>query len=172
MTQFLDAVCPHAWLCSCSCQILDPEHQSQGDSKEGYYIGREVSADSEETKWPLHGPNQWPDPSALPTWRPVMERYFSALQDLGLRIVRLMCRALGLPPDHLDPLFTRPLAALRLLHYNDQVGPHLHHLRRVCAAGSGLALTTMGVGVVGGGRCRTRTRASMGPAHTATMACE
>ena len=28
----------------------------------GLYFGREVSADSEEGKLPLHGPNQWPSP--------------------------------------------------------------------------------------------------------------
>lgn len=28
-------------------------------SHEGYYFGREVAADSEEAKLPLHGPNQW-----------------------------------------------------------------------------------------------------------------
>lgn len=85
-------------------QVLDPEHQSKGDTKEGYYIGREVSADSEEArKFPLHGPNQWPDEAAvgLPGWRAVMERYFAALQDLGLRTVRLLLRALELPEDHL-----------------------------------------------------------------------
>ena len=56
-------------------QVLDPEHQSQGDTKEGYYIGREVAADSDEARrFPLHGPNQWPDPALLPHWRGVMER--------------------------------------------------------------------------------------------------
>lgn len=54
--------------------MLDPDHQTRGDTKEGYYIGREVPADSPETRFPLHGPNQWPDETLLPKWRPVMER--------------------------------------------------------------------------------------------------
>ncbi len=60
-----------------STQVLDPENQSRGDTKEGYYIGREVSAESEEARaFPLHGPNQWPDEAALglEQWRAVMER--------------------------------------------------------------------------------------------------
>ncbi len=41
-------------------ETLDPGNQSEGDTKEGCYIGREVAADSEDAKLPLHGPNQWP----------------------------------------------------------------------------------------------------------------
>ena len=50
-------------------ETLDPPAQSVGDTKEGYYIGREVSADSPEAAQPLHGPNVWPDESLLPGWR-------------------------------------------------------------------------------------------------------
>ena len=32
----------------------------------GLYFGREVPADSEEAKLPLHGPNQWPGEVGLP----------------------------------------------------------------------------------------------------------
>ena len=28
--------------------------------QEGVYIGKEIAADSEDAKLPLHGPNQWP----------------------------------------------------------------------------------------------------------------
>ena len=43
-------------------ETLDPEKQTQPDTKEGLYLGREVPEDSEEARtWPLHGPNQWPD---------------------------------------------------------------------------------------------------------------
>ena len=37
-------------------------NQSEGDTKEGLYFGREVSADSPDAGMPLHGPNQWPSP--------------------------------------------------------------------------------------------------------------
>lgn len=37
-------------------------NQSEGDTKEGLYFGREVPADSPDAGVPLHGPNQWPSP--------------------------------------------------------------------------------------------------------------
>lgn len=48
---------------------------SQGDSHSGLYFCRDVPADSEEAKLPLHGPNQWciwrgwfgPQQSTLPS---------------------------------------------------------------------------------------------------------
>ncbi len=36
-------------------ETLDPSRQSRGDTKEGYYIGREVPSDSAEAALPLHG---------------------------------------------------------------------------------------------------------------------
>ena len=41
-------------------ETLDAPNQTEGDTKEGLYFGREVPSDSEEAHMPLHGPNQWP----------------------------------------------------------------------------------------------------------------
>lgn len=41
-------------------ETLDAPNQTEGDTKEGLYFGREVPADSEDAHLPLHGPNQWP----------------------------------------------------------------------------------------------------------------
>lgn len=41
-------------------ETLDTANQTEGDTKEGLYFGREVPADSPEAAQPLHGPNQWP----------------------------------------------------------------------------------------------------------------
>jgi len=46
-------------------EILDPAKQSKGDSKEGYYIGREVPDSDPRSKKPLHGPNQYPSSGQL-----------------------------------------------------------------------------------------------------------
>lgn len=51
-------------------ETLDPTRQTRGDTKEGFYLGREVAMESEEARSnPLHGPNVWPDPVKLPRWR-------------------------------------------------------------------------------------------------------
>ncbi len=50
-------------------ETLDPANQSEGDTKEGLYFGREVDPGDPEARLPLHGPNQWP-----PTARPGLPR--------------------------------------------------------------------------------------------------
>ncbi|MEW5304578.1 MAG: hypothetical protein WDW38_009303 [Sanguina aurantia] len=99
-------------------ETLDPAHQVHGDNKEGYYIGREVSASSPEARKPLHGPNQWPCPKLLPNYRPAVTRYFEAVQTLGYQLLRLLSLSLGLPPDHFSAVFDKPLVMLRPLHYS------------------------------------------------------
>ena len=41
-------------------ETLDAPNQTEGDTKEGLYFGRDVPSGSEEAHMPLHGPNQWP----------------------------------------------------------------------------------------------------------------
>ena len=49
------------------CQeALDRDHQTEGDTKEALYFGREISPDSEEASLPQHGPNQWPSEVGSP----------------------------------------------------------------------------------------------------------
>eukprot|EP00755_Sulcionema_specki_P039541 Sspe_Gene.113007::Locus_96870_Transcript_1_2_Confidence_0.500_Length_1005::g.113007::m.113007 len=94
-------------------EVLDPEQQTQGDTKEGYYIGREPCASDAGN--PLAAPNVWP--SHLPGWRDVMQEYLDAMIALGHRVVRLIAESLGLPADHFDQHFRYPTALLRLLRY-------------------------------------------------------
>ena len=60
-------------------ETVDPEHQSEGDNKEGLYFGRDLPADCEEARKPMHGPNQWPDAVVLPDFKPVVTAYFDAV---------------------------------------------------------------------------------------------
>ncbi len=53
----------------------------------------------------------------LPDYRSVTAAYFSAMTALGMRLLRLLALALGLPPEHFHPMFTRPMLFLRPLHY-------------------------------------------------------
>ncbi|CAN0385613.1 unnamed protein product [Laminaria digitata] len=47
-------------------EMLEPAKQTKGDTKEGYYVFREIAAGSEEASKPLNGPNQWPSEDLLP----------------------------------------------------------------------------------------------------------
>ncbi|GFR50656.1 hypothetical protein Agub_g12905, partial [Astrephomene gubernaculifera] len=102
-------------------ETLDPARQKHGDTKEGFYFGREVPADSPEASKPLHGPNQWPDPALLPHYRQVTWQYYEALYQLALRLLPLLALSLGLPADYFAPFFQRPTVALRPLHYAAEV---------------------------------------------------
>ncbi len=126
-------------------EVLDPERQTRGDTKEGYYIGREVAPDAPEASLPLHGacvchaqtmthcccavtpdeaplragPNVWPPEALLPGWRGVMQAYFDACAALGMRLTRLLGAALGTPEGFFDEpgRFDAPQLFLRLLRY-------------------------------------------------------
>lgn len=99
-------------------ETLDPAHQTEGDTKEGYYIGREIPPDDPRyDPVKLRGPNQWPEKSALPKFQPTMERYRDKLIDLSMDVVRLIAKGLGLDESHFDDDFQDSIATLRLLHY-------------------------------------------------------
>ena len=97
-------------------ETLDPGGSAAPDSHEGLYFGREP-ADKTEAALPLHGTNQWPRPALLPAYRGAVDAYFAALRALGDRLLRLLALSLGLPAEHFQPHFSRPMVALRPLHY-------------------------------------------------------
>jgi len=101
-------------------EILDPSFQKVGDTKEGFYIGREIHPTSEEAKKPLHGPNQYPSEQLLPGWKQTMTTYFNAMSNLGFRVVQILAQSLNLPKHFFDSKFDKPVALLRLLHYAPQ----------------------------------------------------
>jgi isopenicillin N synthase-like dioxygenase len=106
-------------------EILDPSFQKKGDTKEGYYIGREIEPGSVESNMPLHGPNQWPDETlpGLTAWRETMLSYYNSVTGLAMKLLPLLALALRLPRDtFLRPgFFDRPVALLRPLHYTSEV---------------------------------------------------
>ncbi|TDZ18951.1 putative 2-oxoglutarate-dependent dioxygenase [Colletotrichum orbiculare MAFF 240422] len=78
----------------------------------------------------LRGPNQWP--SSYPHLRPVIESYIGELTQLGERFLRLVAKALSLPPDTFLP-FLSDQHRLKLVRYpalpereagSQGVGPH------------------------------------------------
>lgn len=101
-------------------ETLDPATQVSGDTKEGYYIGREIAPDSPEFGLPLRGANNWPDESALglsAPFRAPMRAYHAACVRLCRSLMRPFALALDMPPDFFDDMFTHPTALLRPLRY-------------------------------------------------------
>ncbi|KAF2758565.1 Clavaminate synthase-like protein [Pseudovirgaria hyperparasitica] len=47
----------------------------------------------------LRAPNQWPSPTALPTFRPVLEDYIARMAALSTTFTALIAEALGMPAD-------------------------------------------------------------------------
>lgn len=99
-------------------ETLDVKKQTEGDTKEGYYIGREIGPEHKLSGVPLHGPNVWPDDEKLPGWKGTMEAYFEHMEALGHRLLKLIAKSLELETNYFDDKFNEPLILLRLLHYS------------------------------------------------------
>ncbi|KAL6974456.1 hypothetical protein U1Q18_028639 [Sarracenia purpurea var. burkii] len=104
-------------------QLWDPVNQLHGDFKEGYYIGVEVPESDPDAQKPFYGPNIWPTADILPGWRETMEKYHREALEVAKVIVRIIALALNLEVDYFDQqeMLGKPLATLRLLHYEGKV---------------------------------------------------
>ncbi|KAF5458973.1 hypothetical protein F2P56_022965 [Juglans regia] len=105
-------------------EILDSENQTHvGDYKEGYYIGVEVAEDDPEAEKPFYGQNVWPAPGLFPGWRVTMEKFHQEALEIGRAVARIIALALDLEADFFDKpeMLGKPIATLRLLHYEGQL---------------------------------------------------
>eukprot|EP00294_Goniomonas_avonlea_P001176 CAMPEP_0114555826 /NCGR_PEP_ID=MMETSP0114-20121206/8958_1 /TAXON_ID=31324 /ORGANISM="Goniomonas sp, Strain m" /LENGTH=520 /DNA_ID=CAMNT_0001740981 /DNA_START=34 /DNA_END=1592 /DNA_ORIENTATION=+ len=101
---------------------------TKGDLKEGLDLGMELADDDPDllAGTPLHGANEWPraldsDPDEVDQeFRRVTLEYTDTLVLLAKRILRGFAIGLGLASDFFDVRCTKPMAALRLLHYPPQ----------------------------------------------------
>jgi isopenicillin N synthase-like dioxygenase len=80
-------------------ETLDPKRQkTRGDLKEGFYVGREIGADSKMASLPLHGPNVWPDEEeeeqgGCRGFRAACEAYHAAMMELARRLLPAVAEA-------------------------------------------------------------------------------
>lgn len=80
----------------------------------------------------LLAPNQWPDESALPEFRPVFEDYMRKMGDISIFFTSLIAEAIGLPSNAFDQFFDKNQQhKLKVVKYPDSgtgvgqgVGPH------------------------------------------------
>jgi isopenicillin N synthase-like dioxygenase len=96
------------------------EADAPPDLKESFYIGEDLGPDDHRVQAGKfnHGPNRWPDEQ--PGFRPVMERYFGAMNAFGARMMRGIALSLDLPEDHFAPFDHEGVSILRLIHYPPQ----------------------------------------------------
>ena len=115
---------------SCAARAtIDPP-----DPKEVMMFGSEepreaaVGADDEPTeaqgiihngRSPMHGPNLWPDPSALPEgWREGLEEDWASMLAAARILAKALAKALGEPPNVFDEAMRQPASVLILLRYD------------------------------------------------------
>lgn len=84
----------------------------------------------------LLAPNQWPDATALPRFRPTYERYIKEMGDMSIEFTRLIAEAIGLTKNAFDRFFDAAQQhKLKIVKYPDLeelgvegeaqgVGPH------------------------------------------------
>lgn len=87
------------------------------NDSESFMLMHEVAPDDPRYGRPLDGPNLWPD---LADFRQPVEAYEQAMHGFCLRLLPVLARTLGLPPDWFAPHFCNPTTFLRLLHYPPQ----------------------------------------------------
>jgi len=91
-------------------EIVNPESQACGDTKEGYYI---VGVNETGDK------NIWPE--SRPNFKTVMLEYHHECLTLSKLILHIISQAAGLDKTHFDPYFeVNPSAILRLLKYSTE----------------------------------------------------
>ncbi len=95
-------------------EALDPGRNI--DNKEAFNIGLELASEDPEVLADVasRALNMWP---SLPGFRDTMLDYFARMHRLGCDLHRAIALDLDLDADHFEPLFDRPMATVRLLHY-------------------------------------------------------
>ena len=84
------------------------------DSKEIVDLGGPHESDGRVV---LDGTNQWPDPSTLPLFRPIVEQYYAACEGVAARILDALSVDLGVDSQVFTSSFLNHSSFLRLNHY-------------------------------------------------------
>ena len=87
-------------------ETLSPSDQSCGDTKEGYYIGKDSTSN-----------NIWPPESLLPSWKDTITTYYNECIELGNTLIQIIAQTFGQPADYFNDITQDKSAILRLLKY-------------------------------------------------------
>ncbi len=96
---------------------LIPGTAEEGDLHEAFEFSLELPADDPDrlAGCPMYGPNRWP--SDLAGFRETVYGYYEAIRALGRTLFQAFAIALDLPDDFFEPMITKPLGQMRLIHY-------------------------------------------------------
>ncbi|MFO1080485.1 MAG: 2-oxoglutarate and iron-dependent oxygenase domain-containing protein [Reyranellaceae bacterium] len=101
-----------------------PNAHRQPSQNEAYFLRRERTPDDPAVRENrrFHAMNKWPSADDLPGFRDATLAYIRTMEQLGLRLVPLYARALGLPDDFFAPAFRSPHLILRMSRYRSIAG--------------------------------------------------
>jgi isopenicillin N synthase-like dioxygenase len=96
---------------------LIPGTAQAGDLHEAFEFSLELPADDPDRLGgcPMYGPNRWP--AGLPGFHETVYGYYEVIRALGRNLFQAFAIALDLPDDFFEPLITKPLGQMRLIHY-------------------------------------------------------
>ncbi|XP_065175727.1 uncharacterized protein LOC135805593 [Sycon ciliatum] len=97
----------------------NPVKEILGSTKEGYHIGKEMTAEQAEASGEMHRANKWPQEAVVPHFKSTMIDYFKAICAVGMKLLRIVALALDMEADYFHQFFTKHIAKLRILHYNE-----------------------------------------------------
>mmetsp|Transcript_18196 Transcript_18196/g.54682 ORF Transcript_18196/g.54682 Transcript_18196/m.54682 type:complete len:355 (+) Transcript_18196:191-1255(+) len=88
---------------------------NQADRKEAVnlYLGWET----DDVDRPFHGRTKWPSAEAIPGFRPAMTAYYTAMDAVARRLLRLIALGLQLPGSYFDDKFNKSVSNVRALRY-------------------------------------------------------
>ena len=117
----------------------------QGDWKEGFDCGREISPDDHEYSMStMVDGNYWPRDEALLGFREAMLSYQKGVRQIGNSLMEAFAVGLGLESNFFVERTTKPMATLRLLHYPPQPRQELSDLSKIgCGAHTDYGLVTI-----------------------------
>ena len=106
-----------------SALALSRENESLPDLCEMYTVNRFDDPDVarraglREGREGFFAPNIWPDPDRLPGFKEAFETYYAVMEDLAVKLMRLMALALNLDEHWFDDKIADHITNLSVNHY-------------------------------------------------------
>ncbi|XP_065175726.1 uncharacterized protein LOC135805592 [Sycon ciliatum] len=97
----------------------NPVKQTTGGTKEGYHMGNEMTAERAKASGEVHRANKWPQEAVVPHFKTTMIDYYNTICAVGMKLLRIVALALDMEADYFHQFFTKHIALLRVLHYDE-----------------------------------------------------